>query len=529
MAAYRVLVSCDLGHAAVERLLAESGVETVIREIDDERLLAEEVGGYSALIVRSNVKVTKEVLEAGKDLAVVGRAGIGTDNIDVKAATRLGIAVVNAPGGNTVTTAEHALAMLFSLARNIPRADRSMRAGKWEKKKFTGRELAGKTLGVIGVGRVGSVVAERARGLKMRVLGHDPFLTPERAAELGVERAGLNELLASSDFMTLHTPLTPETRSLIRAETLALAKPGAMLVNCARGGLVDLDALCDAINSGRIAGAALDVYPTEPPPRHPVMELEQVVMTPHLGASTFEAQEGVGVEVAENVISYLKRQTAPTMVNVPSSGPEAFTALAPYLGLAERMGKFVAQAAPGPISRATVTCRGEGAARAAQTIAAAAVRGLLCPHMSERVNLVNALAVAAERGVAVSVSTSLDVRDFVNLVEIEIAGSWGRSRAEGTLFGKREPRLVTFDGYRIDAKPDGEMILIFNRDVPGVIGMVGECLGARGVNLAGFYNGREAIGGRAIILLNLDHPVDEATLNCLASLPNVMSARRIIV
>lgn len=529
MAANKVLVSCDLGHAAVERLLAESGVETVIREIDDERLLAAEIEGFSALIVRSNVKVSKEVLEAGRDLAVVGRAGIGTDNIDVKTATRHGVAVVNAPGGNTVTTAEHALAMIFSLARNIPRADRSMREGKWEKKKFTGRELAGKTLGIIGVGKIGSVVAERARGLKMKVLGYDPFLSPERAEELGVERMELDGLLAASDFITLHTPLTPETKSIINAATLSKCKPGAMVVNCARGGLVDLDALNDAISSGRIGGAALDVYPTEPPPRHPIMELDQVIMTPHLGASTFEAQEGVGIEVVENVLAYLRSGTAPTMVNVPSSGPESFAALAPYLGLAERLGKFLAQAAPGSISKVTVTCRGEGAARAAQTIAAAAVRGLLCPHMSERVNLVNSLAIAGERGMAVSVSTSLDVRDFVNLIEIEISGGWGASKAEGTLFGKREPKLVTFDGYRIDAKPDGEMILIFNRDVPGVIGAVGECLGARGVNLAGFYNGREAIGGRAIILLNLDHPADDETIRCLASLPNVMSARRIIV
>lgn len=529
MAKYRVLVSCDLGHGALERLRVEPEIETVEEEIDDEAALARAVPGFSALIVRSNVKVTRAVLLAGKDLVVVGRAGIGTDNIDVSAATRLGIAVVNAPGGNTVTTAEHTLAMLLSLARNIPRADRSMRAGLWEKKKFTGRELSGKTLGVVGAGRVGSAVAERARGMKMRVVVTDPYLTPERSAELGVTKVELPSLLAASDFITLHTPLTPETKGLLGADNLALCKTGAIIVNCARGELIDLDALHEAILSGRVGGAAIDVYPTEPPPPHPLFSLEQVVMTPHLGASTFEAQEGVGLEVAENVVSYLYNSSAPNLVNAPIPEAEGFAALHHYLGLAEKIGKFLAQSAGGPVQRAAITCRGEEAAKAAKSITAAVVRGILSTHLSERVNMVNSLIVAGERGMAVSTATSLEVRDFVNLVEVDISGSWGSRCAEGTLFGKREPKLVTLDGYRIDAKPDGEMVLIYNRDVPGVIGSVGECLGARGVNLAGFYNGREAIGGRAIILLNVDTPVSDETLMCLRGLKNVLSAARIII
>lgn len=529
MADFRVLVSCDLGASALERFSAEGDFVAVSCSIGDEVELARTVPGYHALIVRSNVRVTKDVLEAGKELIVVGRAGIGTDNIDVAAATRLGIAVVNAPGGNATTTAEHALAMLMSAARNIPRADRSMREGRWEKKKFMGRELAGKTLGVIGAGRIGSIVAERGLGLKMRVVVSDPYLTRERAAELGVEGVELPALFAESDFITVHTPLTPETRGLLGARNLALCKKGVIIVNCARGAIVDFDALREAILSGTVACAALDVYPSEPPPPHPLLAMEEVVMTPHLGASTFEAQESVGAEVAENVIAYLRRGAAPNLVNAPTSVAESAGALAPYLELAGRLGKFLAQAAPGQIQRVAVTSVGEAAAKGAGQITAAAVRGLLLPRMSERVNLVNALAVAAERGISVSTATSLAERDFVSLVALEISGPWGKKSAEGALFGKREPRLVTLEGYRIDAKPDGEMVLIFNRDVPGVIGAVGECLGAHGVNLAGFYNGREAIGGRAIILVNVDQPVSDEVLGCLSALPNVMSATRIIV
>ncbi|GAB4262441.1 phosphoglycerate dehydrogenase [Deferrisoma sp.] len=523
---YRVLVTCSLGQAALDRFAREPGFAVHVENINDPAELARRVPGFHAVVVRSNVKVTREVLEAGTDLKVVGRAGIGVDNVDVEAATRLGIAVVNAPSGNVVTTAEHALTLLMSTARKVPQACAALKAGKWEKKRFLGRELRGKTLGIVGVGRIGSVVAELARGIRMRVIAYDPYLTEERAAQLGVEKVDLDRLLAEADAITVHTPLTPETRGLLGDEAFAKVKPGVIVVNCARGGIVDEDALDRAIAEGKVAGAALDVFETEPPPPKPLYARDEVVVTPHLGASTVEAQESVAVEVAENVISFLRTGVAPNALNAPSVPAETLARLGPHLDLARRLGSFLAQAAPGAVDRVVVSVQGQAASGpGVDLIAAAALEGLLRPVLESRVNLVNAPAVAKERGIRVSTQVSADAGDFTDLVAIEAAGPGGTHRVEGTLFGKHEPRIVRFDAYRIDALPQGTLILIYNRDVPGVIGRIGTCLGERGVNIAGMYNGREAPGGTAISLVNIDGPARPEVLGALRELPEILEVR----
>jgi D-3-phosphoglycerate dehydrogenase len=504
-------------------------MSVVVQDIRDEETLAAAIPGYHALVVRSNVKVGASVLAAADVLQVVGRAGIGVDNIDVEAATRQGIAVVNAPGGNVVTTAEHALALLLSLARRIPQAAASMRAGQWEKKKFIGRELRGKALGILGVGRIGSAVAERALGLRMRVLGCDPYLSEERAARLGVERVDLDRLLAEADFLTIHTALTPETRGLIGRDALAAVKPGLLIINCARGGIVDEAALVEAIDQGRVAGAALDVFEVEPPPRSPLHEREEVVLTPHLGASTVEAQANVAVEVAENVIAYLTTGVAPNALNLPAVAPDVLRRLGPYLDLAARLGMFLAQVTGGPVESAEVLCQGQAAEGGSDLLGASFLQGLLAPVLSDRVNVVNAPAIARERGIRVVTGATSETRDFTDLISARVAGRWGEHRLEGTLFGRREPRVVRFDEYRLDALPRGNLILIYNDDVPGVIGAIGACLGRHGVNISGMYNGRAEVGGKAISLVNIDGLATEAVLADLRALPHLLSARQIVL
>ncbi|MBI5444136.1 MAG: phosphoglycerate dehydrogenase [Deltaproteobacteria bacterium] len=526
---WRVLVTCDLGREALERFSARPGFSVDVHDVRREDELVRAIPGYQAVIVRSNVEVTARAIAAGSDLLVVGRAGVGVDNIDVEAATRVGVAVVNAPGGNIVTTGEHAVAMLLSLARRIPQATASVRAGRWEKKKFMGRELRGKTLGIIGVGRVGSVVAEIAQCFRLRVLAADPYLSQEKASRLGVELCSLDALLAQADFLTVHTPLTPETRGLLGREAFSKMKPGVLVVNCARGGIVDEEALEEALESGRVGGAALDVFESEPPPPKALYQRPDVILTPHLGASTVEAQAGVAVEVAENVIAYLTTGAAPNSVNAPAAAGEALRRLEPYLDLAERLGRFLGQLVPGPVASSQVSVLGEAADQGPELVTASFLKGLLSPALSVRVNLVNAAAVARERGVRVATTTSLETQDFSDLISVRVEGPWGRHVLEGTLFGKREPRLVRFDEYRLDALPEGNLILIYNDDVPGVIGDIGTCLGAHHVNIAGMYNGRAREGGRAITLVNVDSPPTPEVLDALAALPHIQSVKQIIL
>ena len=526
---FRVLVTCDLGAEALERFHSRPEFAVEVTDIRDEASLLRALPGFQALVVRSNVRVTEKALTAGGELRVVGRAGIGVDNIDLAAATRLGIAVVNAPGGNVVTTAEHAVALLLSLARKIPQATASMKALHWEKKRFLGREVRGKALGIIGIGRVGSVVAELAMGLKMRVLAFDPYLSEERAARLGAEKVHLDRLLSEADFITVHTPLTADTRGIIGRTALQKVKPGVLIVNCARGGIVDEEALLEALEQGRVAGAALDVFETEPPPPSPLHQREDVILTPHLGASTAEAQAGVAVEVAENVIAFLVSGTAPNTVNTPAISPDTLRTLGPHLDLSERMGLFLAQITPGPVLELRVASHGDTAEQGSDLVTASVLKGLLTPALSTRVNLVNAPTAARERGIRIVTSTSPDSQDFSDLVSVEVRGAWGSHMLEGTLFGKREPRLVRFDAYRLDAVPRGNLILIYNEDVPGVIGAIGTCLGQRGVNIAGMYNGRVEAGGQAINLVNVDGAVPEVVLRDLSELPHIRSACAILL
>lgn len=529
MEEFRILVTCRLGEAAMQRFLDEPAFVVTVVEIKDEETLARALPGFHALIVRSNVRVTAEALRAGTDLLVVGRAGIGIDNIDVEAATRQGVAVVNAPSGNIVTTAEHTLALLFAVARNISRADRSMKRQEWEKNRFLGRELKGKTLGVIGAGRVGQAVAERAQALKMTVVACDPYLQAEAAARLGVECVTLEELLARADCLTVHTPLTAETRGLLGADAFARCKKGVFVINCARGGIVDEDALLAAIEAGTVAGAALDVFAHEPPPPHPLYQREEVVLTPHLGASTVEAQESVAVEIAGNVSDYLLRGCAPNLINLPQASSEVTGALEPYVALAETLGRFAAQTIDGAVERVRVAGWGESVplADGMELVSAGFLKGFLSTRLTSRVNRVNAPAVAQERGIRVTVANLAEPGDFSDLVSVELEGAWGVRRLEGALFGKKNPRLVRLDDFRLDAVPRGHMILVYNDDVPGVVGALGNCLGGRGVNIAGLYNGRKEVGGLALTLLNVDERPDEGTLAALRALPHVVSARSI--
>jgi len=526
---HRVLVTCDLGAEALAKFEAQPGFSVTVQDIRDEAALVAAVPGHQGLVVRSNVQVTERVLAAGSELQVVGRAGIGVDNIDLEAATRRGVAVVNAPGGNVVTTAEHALALLMSLARKIPQAAAVMREGRWEKKKFVGQELRGKTLGIIGVGRIGSAVAERAQCLRMRVLGYDPYLSPERAAQLGVEQAELDRLLAESDAITIHTALTPETQGLLGAAALAKVKPGVLLINCARGGIVDEEALVAALEAGRVGGAALDVFAVEPPARGPLHQRDDVILTPHLGASTVEAQAGTAVEVAENVVAFLTTGVAPNSLNTPAVPPEVLRRLGPYLDLATRMGLFLAQVLEGPVEKVALLCRGQAAEGGADLVTASFLKGLLTPALSDRVNAVNAPALARERAIRVVTSTTSETRDFTDLIAVEAEGPSGRRVLEGTLFGRSEPRVVRFDDYRLDALPRGTLILIYNDDVPGVIGNIGTCLGRHQVNISGMYNGRTDAGGKAISLVNIDGTAAPGVLADLQALPHILSVRQVFL
>jgi D-3-phosphoglycerate dehydrogenase len=532
MGKYRVLVSCSLGRSALERLGADPSVEIVVEEIGDEARLAEVIPGFHALIVRSNVKVSKAVLEVADELLVVGRAGIGVDNIDVAAATGLGIGVLNAPAGNIVTTAEHTFALLMSLSRNIPAANASMKADKWEKKKFIGREMRSKTLGVVGLGRVGTVVAGLARGIGMKVVAFDPLLSPKRAAELGVEQCSFEELLAFADYITLHTPLTEKTRGMIGRDALSRVKPSVMIVNCSRGGVIDLDALFEAIEGGRVAGAALDVFEVEPPAHHPVFDRDEVVLTPHLGASTVEAQEGVATEVADGVLEYLATQSAPSLINAPAASAKAMEALGPIIMLAEKLGRFLSQVADGPIDEVKLTLWGEEGAESGDggdLVGSALLKGLMILRLGQRVNLVNAKQLALESALKLKLVLTTEVCDFSHMISVEASGAWGSYLLEGALMGHGEPRIVRLDGSRLDALPEGNLILTYNDDVPGVIGSLGTCLGDHGVNIARYYNGRTSVGGAAVNLINVDQKVGEDVLRSLAELSHVQSVRQIIL
>ena len=488
--------------------------------------LEAELSDADALVVRSAVQVGAKLLESAPKLRVIGRAGVGVDNIDVPAATRLGIVVMNTPGGNTVSTAEHTMALMLSLARNVAKANDSLKSGKWDRTKFTGTQLEGKTLGVIGLGRVGLAVAERARAFGMTIVGFDPFLTADRALERGVESvARLDDLWGRCDFITLHTPLTPETRNLIGAPQLALMKPTARIINCARGGLIDEAALAAALDAGKIAGAAIDVFDPEPPPADlPIITHPKVLVTPHLGASTDEAQVSVAVEAAHLLTDFLVRGQVRFAVNMPPLDRAEFEDLRHYLNLAWRLGMLHSQMDRGTLKTAHVTYRGEVAHKNTKLLTASFAAGLMSSALELPVNLVNAMSMARERGIIIEERTAEAPGDFGTLIQTEVATERKTYLASGTLFGRQFLRLVRLGTYALDAHLDGPMLVFSHQDRPGLVGFIGRTLGDEGVNIAQMNVGREDPGGQAIGVVNLDSLPSGQGLETIRANPNIVSA-----
>jgi D-3-phosphoglycerate dehydrogenase len=495
-------------------------VRTGLAEAD----LAAVVGDYDGLAVRSATKITARVLDAAGNLKVIGRAGIGVDNIDLAAATGRGVVVMNTPFGNSVTTAEHTLALMLAMARRVAAADLSTRAGKWEKSRFVGTELAGKVLGLIGCGNVGAIVADRAQGLKMRVIAYDPYLAPERARDLGVERVSFDDLLARADLISLHAPLTESTRNLLDRAALARTKPGVRIVNCARGGLIDETALYDAIQSGHVAGAALDVFAEEPARSSPLFELDEVVVTPHLGASTAEAQEKVAVQIAVQIADYLTTGAVVNALNLPSVSAEEAPRLRPYLMLAQQLGSFAGQLTETGLRAVTVTYAGEVAKLNTQPLTAALLQGLLSPWLAS-VNAVNAPVVARARNIAVTTVHREHAEGYQTLIRLAVETERGERTVAGTLFQEARPRVIEVNGIETEAQLGPHMLYVRNEDKPGIIGALGKTLGDAGINIATFHLGRSRPGGEAIALLLIDQPLSEGLLRTICALPHVTQGK----
>ncbi|MFH1563083.1 MAG: phosphoglycerate dehydrogenase [Nitrospirota bacterium] len=523
----KVLVSDPLAKEGLGILQKAEGLEVDVKTgLKPEELVAC-IGEYDGIIVRSETKVTKEVIEAGKKLQVIGRAGVGVDNIDVPAATKKGIIVMNAPGGNTVSTAEHTFAMILALARNIPQADKSMKSKEWERKKFMGVELCGKTLGVVGLGRIGSYVSGLGLAFNMKVLAYDPFISQEKAKRIGVELAELDELYRRSDYITLHVPKSDETKEMISKETIAKMKDGVRIINCARGGLVDEQALAEALKSGKVAGAALDVYEKEPPSMdNPLFELTNCVTVPHLGASTVDAQVNVGIEVAGQVVDVLTGGPIRNAINIQQVAPEVFQEIAPYLTLAEKIGALHTQLTVSGIEEVEIKISGEIASYEVTPFTVAVLKGMLATILKEQVvNYVNAPFMAKERGIKIVENKETKEEDFVNLITVTLKTDKKTSQIVGSIFQKNDARIVAIDGFRIDAIPQGDMLVISNVDKPGVIGKIGTLLSKNNINIAGLQMGRKAIGGKQMIVLNVDEPVSNAVLQEISSCEEILDVR----
>ena len=518
----KVLI-CDKMSPLAEEILRERGLEVVVDTGLGPDDLAQRLDQIDAMVIRSATRVTGELLARAADLKVVGRAGIGVDNVDVAAATQRGIVVMNTPGGNAITTAEHAIALLMALARRIPAADRSTQEGKWEKSRFVGVELTGKTLGIIGCGNVGAVVADRALGLKMRVIAFDPYLSADRARDLGIEKGELDDLLARADFISLHAPLTENTRNILDAAALAKAKAGVRIINCARGGLVDETALKDALDSGHVAGAALDVYSEEPAHEHPLFGLEQVIATPHLGASTNEAQEKVAVQIAEQIADYLLTGAVTNALNMPSVTAEEATRLRPYMTLCELLGSFAGQLTRSGLRGVTLEYEGQVAGLNTRPLTQCALAALMAP-MLDSVNMVNAPLVARERNIELREIKHERDCDFQTLVRLTVVTEVQERSVAGTLFGGTRPRLVAIKDIPIEAELASHMLYITNEDKPGLIGALGTTLGDAGYNIATFHLGRAAPGGEALALIELDEAIAPEVLECVRRLPHISQA-----
>ena len=519
----KVLISDKLSPAAVQ-IFKDHGVAVDVKAGLDKDQLADIIAGYDGLAIRSATKVTAKLLARAEKLKVIGRAGIGVDNVDIPAATAKGIIVMNTPFGNSITTAEHAITLMLSLARQIPMADISTQAGKWEKNRFMGVEITGKTLGIIGCGNIGAIVAERAHGLKMKVVAYDPFLSPDRAVDLGVEKVELDELLRRADFITLHAPLTDKTRNIIDAAALAKAKKGVRIINCARGGLVDEAALRAALDSGQVAGAAFDVFSVEPATSNPLFGHPNVVATPHLGAATTEAQENVALQIAEQMSDYLLHGAISNAVNFPSITAEEAPKLKPFIALAEKLGSFAGQLTETGISKVQITYEGAVAQMKTRALTSAAMAGLLRPMLQE-VNVVSAPVVAKERGMIVEETTRAAQSDYESLITLSVITEQQARSVAGTVYADGRPRIVNIKGIRMDAEFGASMIYVTNVDKPGFIGRFASLLGDAGINIATFHVGRDEPGGNAIALVEVDGAVPAEVLAKVQNLPHVKQAK----
>jgi D-3-phosphoglycerate dehydrogenase len=520
----KVLVSDSISPKCIE-ILKNEGLEVDVKTGLKPEELKAIIGGYHGLVIRSATKVTAEIIDAAVNLKVVGRAGSGLDNVDKAAASKKGIVVMNTPGGNTVTTAEHAIALMFSVARKTPQANASMAAGKWEKKKFMGVELYNKTLGVIGLGNIGGEVARRALCMGMNVIAYDPFLSEEKAKSMGIRKDEIAGIMKKADFITVHTPLTAETKNLVNAESIKTMKDGVYIINCARGGIINEKDLLEALNSGKVAGAALDVFEKEPPENNPLVGHEKVVCTPHLGASTEEAQVNVAVAVAEQIADYLVRNTIRNAVNFPSIPADQVERLQPYITLADKVGSFASQIFDGAITGLTIEYRGEAAELNTSPVTIAAIKGLLSPILEETVNFVNAPFIAKERGIEVKETKSKDSGDYQSLLTLTVKSPKKEISVSGTLFSKKDPWIVRIDNFNVEIVPEGNMLLMHNNDKPGVIGNIGTVMGKNDINIARMHFGREQAGGMAISVVNIDSPVTDKVLDEIRKLPNILSLK----
>jgi len=519
--ALRALVSDPIADAGLEILRRDPDIEVVVKTDHTPEELKRAVAKADALIVRSQTRVTAEVIEGARRLKVIARAGVGVDNVDVPAATRRGIIVLNSPEGNTIAATEHTIALLLALARRIPDAYESMRRGEWKRSKFVGVELYNKVLGIIGLGKIGAEVARRAHALGMRLIAFDPFIAAEHAERLGVELVSREELLARSDYITIHAPLTRDTRGLIGKPELEKVKRGVRIINTARGGIVDEGALAEAVKSGVVAGAAIDVFEQEPPKDSPLVGVEGIIVTPHLGASTEEAQVKVAVDVAEQVVDVLHGRPARTAVNVTPVRPEALAALQPFITLAEKIGRLQAQLAEGHLTDLEVTYSGEIAELDVSAVTRSFLVGLLQAALEEPVNLVNAPVLAEARGLKIKESRSVTAEDYASLITSRVASDQGEHVIAGTLFGRNDLRIVRIDEYRVDFEPAGYMLIADHHDQPGVIGRVGTLLGNEDINIGGMHVGRKTVRGKALMILSVDSPIPPAVMKRICRLESM--------
>lgn len=519
----KILVSDSLSKQGVE-LLEQAGFTVVVRSKMPKEELYREVKDADGLIVRSGTKVTADLIAAAEKLKVVGRAGSGLDNVDISAATRRGIVVMNTPGGNTVTTAEHTMALIFAACRKIPQATASVKQGKWEKDQFMGIELYNKTLGIVGIGQIGSYLAKLAQGASMNVIAYDPYLAPDRAEKMGVKLVELAELFRRSDVISVHTPLTAETRSLINAKVIETMKPGVVLINCARGGIINETDLYEALKTKRVAAAAFDVFEEEPvKPNNPLLTLDNFICTPHIGAQTAEAQENVAVAIAEQIVDYFTKGIAKGAVNIPSIAPDLLPRLQPFLTLAEQLGSLQTQLSHGAIERVTVEYSGEVASLSVAPLTIAVLKGLLGPILEHPVNYVNAPLVAKERGIEVKEVRISDAGDFTSLIRVRVESGRTSHQVAGTLYHKKETRVVEIDQFKVEMVPEGHLLFIHNVDRPGVIGMVGKVLGDNGINIVRMQCALEKRGGDALLIIAADTEFPAAVLDEIKSSSNILS------